>query len=80
MGISLKLILEQINNHGSIFSQNDETSHNKQVIISNYSVLINSDRHINYKVKQALHHLLVNQYKIFSTYEPCIYQGVKNFE
>ena len=79
--ISLNLILEQINKLSvPVFSQNDETLDNKQVIISSYSVvLINSDYHINYKVKQlALHHKLVNDYKIFSTYEPCIYQGVNS--
>ena len=79
--ISLNLILKQINTLDvSVFSQNDKTLENKNVIISNYSVvLINSDYHINYKVKQlTLHHKLVNDYKIFSTYEPCIYQGVNS--
>ena len=57
--ISLNLILEQINKlMVPVFSQNDKTLDNKQVIISSYSVvLINSDYHINYKVKQlTLHH------------------------
>ena len=79
--ISLNLILKQINTLDvSVFSQNDIVLDNKNVIISNYSVvLINSDYHINYKVKQlTLHHKLVNDYKIFSTYEPCIYQGVNS--
>ena len=53
---------------------------NNDLKIASYSVvLINSDYHINYKVKQlALHQKLVNTYKIFSTYEPCIYQGVNS--
>ena len=53
---------------------------NNNLKIANYSVvLINSDYHINYKVKQlALHQKLVNTYKIFSTYEPCIYPGVNS--
>ncbi len=79
--ISLKIILSQINKMSvPVFSQNDTILDNSLVNILNYSVvLINSDYHINYKVKQlALHHLLVNDYKIFSTYEPCIYQGVNS--
>ena len=79
--ISLNIILSQINKMKEpVFMKNETVLDNSSVIISHYSVvLINSDYHINYKVKQlTLHDILVNQYKIFSTYEPCIYQGVNS--
>ena len=79
--ISLRIILEQINKLSvPVFTKDTTVLKNSDVKISDYSVvLINSDYQIDYKVKQlALHHILVNDYKIFSTYEPCIYQGVGN--
>ena len=42
-------------------------------------VLINSDYDIGYEIKRSdLHQLLVNEYKIFSSFEPCIYPGVNS--
>jgi TATA-box binding protein (TBP) (component of TFIID and TFIIIB) len=42
-------------------------------------VLINSDFKINYEIKRSeLHQLLVNDMKIYSSYEPCIYPGVNS--
>jgi TATA-box binding protein (TBP) (component of TFIID and TFIIIB) len=42
-------------------------------------VLINSDYSTHFKIKRdVLHSLLVKQYKIFSSYEPCIYPGVNS--
>ena len=42
-------------------------------------VLINSDFKINYEIKRSeLHQLLVNDKKIYSSYEPCIYPGVNS--
>lgn len=42
-------------------------------------VLINSDYHIGYEIKRDdLHKTLINKYKIFSSYEPCIYPGVNS--
>lgn len=79
--ISLRIILEQINKLSvPVFTKDTTVLKNSDVKISDYSVvLINSDYQIDYKVKQlALHHILVNDYKIFSTYEPCIYQGVNS--
>lgn len=39
--------------------------------------LINSDYTTGFKIKRdVLHDLLVNNYNIYSTYEPCIYPGV----
>ena len=79
--ISLNIILEQILKLDTpVFSENDAIVDNNNLKIINYSVvLINSDYHISYKVKQlTLHQKLVNSYKIFSTYEPCIYQGVNS--
>ena len=53
---------------------------NPQAEITNFNiVLINSDYYIGYEIKRAeLHKLLVNKYKIFSSYEPCIYPGVNS--
>ena len=42
-------------------------------------VLINSDYKANFRINQKkLHPLIVNKYKIFSTFEPTIYPGVKS--
>lgn len=42
-------------------------------------VLINSDFYTGFEIKRSeLHHLLVTDYKIFSSYEPCIYPGVNS--
>lgn len=48
--------------------------------IVNYNIeLINSDFRIDYEIKRnELHKLLINKYKIFSSYEPCIYPGVNS--
>ena len=40
-------------------------------------VLINSDYSARFKIKRdKLHELLISQYNIYSSYEPCIYPGV----
>ena len=40
-------------------------------------VLINSDYFCGYRIKRdVLHKLIVKKYKLFSSYEPCIYPGV----
>ena len=40
-------------------------------------VLINSDYFCGYKIKRdILHKIIVQNYKLFSSYEPCIYPGV----
>jgi TATA-box binding protein (TBP) (component of TFIID and TFIIIB) len=42
-------------------------------------VLINSDYDIGYEIKRSeLHQILVNDYNIYSSYEPCIYPGVNS--
>jgi TATA-box binding protein (TBP) (component of TFIID and TFIIIB) len=42
-------------------------------------VLINSDYDVGYEIKRSeLHQILVTQYKIFSSFEPCIYPGVNS--
>lgn len=42
-------------------------------------VLINSDYKANFKINQKkLHPIIVHKYKIFSTFEPTIYPGVKS--
>ena len=41
--------------------------------------LINSDYEISFEIKRSeLQNLLVNKYKIYSSYEPCIYPGVNS--
>ena len=48
--------------------------------ISNFEiVLINSDYSAEFLIKRdVLHHLLINTYDIFSSYEPCTYPGVNS--
>jgi TATA-box binding protein (TBP) (component of TFIID and TFIIIB) len=48
--------------------------------IKNYKiVLINSDYYLGFEIKRnILHELLLNTYKTFSSYEPCIYPGVNS--
>lgn len=42
-------------------------------------VLINSDYYIGFEIHRSeLHELLIEKYKIFSSYEPCIYPGVNS--
>lgn len=42
-------------------------------------VLINSDYHIGYEIKRdILHQILIKNFKIYSSYEPCIYPGVNS--
>ena len=52
----------------------------KNYKIINYKiVLINSDYFIGFEIKRdELHKILVNKYKIYSSYEPCIYPGVNS--
>lgn len=58
----------------------DEILENKEATITNFEiVLINSDYDIGYEIKRSeLHQILVNNYKIFSSFEPCIYPGVNS--
>jgi TATA-box binding protein (TBP) (component of TFIID and TFIIIB) len=57
-----------------------ELFNNKEPIIEFYKiVLINSDYDIGYEIKRSeLHQILVNEYDIYSSYEPCIYPGVNS--
>jgi TATA-box binding protein (TBP) (component of TFIID and TFIIIB) len=53
---------------------------NQDAHVKNFNiVLINSDYKSNFRINQKkLHPLIVNKYKIFSTFEPTIYPGVKS--
>jgi TATA-box binding protein (TBP) (component of TFIID and TFIIIB) len=53
---------------------------NDQAQVKDFNiVLINSDYKANFRINQKkLHPLIVNKYKIFSTFEPTIYPGVKS--
>ena len=52
----------------------------KNCKITNYKiVLINSDYFVGFEIKRdELHKILVNNYNIYSSYEPCIYPGVNS--
>jgi TATA-box binding protein (TBP) (component of TFIID and TFIIIB) len=52
----------------------------KNCKINNYKiVLINSDYFVGFEIKRdELHKILVNNYHIYSSYEPCIYPGVNS--
>lgn len=76
---SLNIILNAIINiDESVVSNDKKNIDNKECVLREYSIaLINSDYDINYEINRLdLHSLLINKYKIFSSYEPCIYPGV----
>ena len=78
--ISVNIILDRIKNFTEpvVSIDNNPALENSDISINNYSIaLINSDYEISFDIKRiVLHSLLVNKYKIFSSYEPCIYPGV----
>ena len=78
--ISVNIILERIKNFAAeiVSIDNNPGLMNEHCAINNYSIaLINSDYEVSFDIKRiVLHSLLVNKYKIFSSYEPCIYPGV----
>ena len=60
---------------------NNQTGAVEQTFRSyNFSIaLINSDYCANFKIiREKLHQILVDRYKIFSSYEPCIYPGINS--
>ena len=78
--ISVNIILDRIKNFNNeiVSIDNNPGLMNEDCAINNYSIaLINSDYEVAFDIKRnILHSLLVNKYKIFSSYEPCIYPGV----
>ena len=80
----------EINNESNfdiLAHQNDTSSLTKLVLtepnttnITDYRIaLINSDFYTNFLIKNdVLHNLLYHKYKIYSSYEPCDYPGVKS--
>jgi TATA-box binding protein (TBP) (component of TFIID and TFIIIB) len=52
----------------------------KNCKINNYKiVLINSDYFVGFEIRRdELHTILINDYNIYSSYEPCIYPGVNS--
>ena len=78
--ISVRLILNRIKNFTEeiVSIDNNPGLMNEDCGMNNYSIaLINSDYEVAFEIKRILlHSLLVNKYKIFSSYEPCIYPGV----
>ena len=78
---SLDIILDRIQKlSNNVVSLDDTTVNNRDCILSDYSIaLINSDYDISYDINRLeLHSMLINKYKIFSSYEPCIYPGVNS--
>tara|TARA_Y100000590_G_scaffold470766_1_gene669742 strand:+ start:25128 stop:26078 length:951 start_codon:yes stop_codon:yes gene_type:complete len=78
---SLKIILDRIKNiEESVVSYEDSKLDNADCILNDYSIaLINSDYDISYEINRLeLHSMLIKKYKIFSSYEPCIYPGVNS--
>ena len=74
--ISLIKIAKMDENNETIYAVNnkDECKLNDFKI-----VLINSDFYAGFEIKRSeLHQLLINDYNIFSSYEPCIYPGVNS--
>ena len=61
------------NQQNAFIEQND-----KEISYGKINIhLINSDYSTGFKIKRdVLHSLLVNEYNVYSTYEPCIYPGV----
>ena len=61
-------------------SLNEITDSDLTYQLKNFNiVLINSDYHIGYEIKRdELHKILINKYKLCSSYEPCIYPGVNS--
>ena len=78
--ISVNIILNRIKSFTEqvVSIDNNPALENSDISVNNYSIaLINSDYEISFDIKRiVLHSLLVNKYKIFSSYEPCIYPGV----
>ena len=80
--ISVEIILDRIKsfNDEIVSIDNNPGLMNEDCAVNNYSIaLINSDYEVAFDIKRInLHSLLVNRYKIFSSYEPCIYPGVNS--
>ena len=72
--------LVSLNTETEIFIKNDADTEPLNPRIEFYKiVLINSDYDIGFEIKRSeLHQLLVNEYMIYSSYEPCIYPGVNS--
>lgn len=74
VNIILDLIKNLSDNEGNYVLDNNDCK-----IIDYNIVLINSDFYIGYEIKRdELHKILINKYKIFSSFEPCIYPGVNS--
>ena len=64
---------------GDIFIKKSGTEAIDPIIEYYKIVLINSDYDIGYEIRRSeLHQILVNEYQIYSSYEPCIYPGVNS--
>ena len=67
------LLFDYLKKETSIFENN-----NPEIMFFKI-VLINSDFKFDFEIKRSeLHQILVNDYKIYSSYEPCIYPGVNS--
>lgn len=77
---SVNLILDNIREIQKDKSKDTLILDNLDCKIVDYNiVLINSDFYIGYEIRRTeLHKLLINNYNIFSSFEPCIYPGVNS--
>tara|TARA_Y100001970_G_scaffold206712_1_gene251743 strand:+ start:12180 stop:13379 length:1200 start_codon:yes stop_codon:yes gene_type:complete len=68
-------MLDKINKNGEYINAVDDVDNIKMVDFK--IVLINTDFNANFKInRSALHQIMINNYKLFCKYEPCIYPGV----
>lgn len=77
---SVKKLLDYLKKAVDSYNNECKCLDNENAVVSDFNiVLINSDYYIGYEIKRSeLHQLLINKYKIFSSYEPCIYPGVNS--
>jgi len=79
---TIKILLNNIKkipiNKKCIGDENNRTIYNIEDIISNFNItLINSDFDIGYRIdRKKLFNILLDEYDLFVTFDPCHYQGV----
>jgi TATA-box binding protein (TBP) (component of TFIID and TFIIIB) len=78
---SIKLLLDKLQYTKGLINGEEKFALEKQKCKhGNFDiVLINSDFYAGFEIKRnELHQLLISNYNIFSSYEPCIYPGVNS--
>tara|TARA_Y100001970_G_scaffold285555_1_gene405654 strand:- start:275 stop:1369 length:1095 start_codon:yes stop_codon:yes gene_type:complete len=76
----IEILINEIKNTSCIIDGKvvNAAKHPENLKMDNFCiVLINTDFKTNFKInRHSLHNILVNDYDLFSKYEPCIYPGV----